>query len=233
MIYVERSSGKTLSHEEFWQMKEELALTQGYGIKNLKRNKDANVDEERTIHEKENISNEPPAVVCGSHNFMSTFIQDRYRSILENTVNTLLFIIVKSDKGIEMSGHIDLNQRFTDDPNFQKYLKGTSLLVPHHGDLTFHHWNKGKTILGNSDNWEIITETGKAQLRNKHSGQEVKMDILQLQGHSFDEGKSKKRSKNELKARKSSSRWSEIDTGPDSGIRIMYWDLYLTKSISA
>ena len=104
-------------------MKEELALTQGYGIKNLKRNKDANVDEERTIHEKENISNEPPTVVCGSHNFMSTFIQDRYRSILENSVNTLLFIIVKSDKGIEMSGHIDLNQRFTDDPNFQKYLK--------------------------------------------------------------------------------------------------------------
>ena len=55
-------------------MKEELALTQGYGIKNLKRNKDANVDEERTIHEKENISSEPPAVVCGSHNFMSTFL---------------------------------------------------------------------------------------------------------------------------------------------------------------
>ena len=30
-----RSSGKTLSFQEFWQMKEEVALSQGFGMKNL------------------------------------------------------------------------------------------------------------------------------------------------------------------------------------------------------
>ena len=61
-------------------------------------------------------------------------------------LNTLLFIHIKNDKGMEVSGHVDLNQRFQDDPNFQKYMKGLLPIVPQLGDLTFHQWKKGKTV---------------------------------------------------------------------------------------
>ena len=149
-------------------------------------------------------------------------------------LNTLLFIHIKNDKGMEVSGHVDLNQRFQDDPNFQKYMKGTLPIVPQFGDLTFHQWKKGKTDLGCSDYWEIITDFGEAELRHKSSGFRVKMDILQGNNIYHERlaaslARNKRRTRKENKERKTSTRWNEIEFNRETGTRIMYWDLYCIK----
>ena len=133
---------------------------------------------------------------------------------------------------MEVSGHVDLNQRFADDPNFQKYMAGTQQIVPHLGDLTFHQWKKGKTTLGCSEHWEILTDGGQAELRHRNTGVRVNMDILQerqREGQTTSELQiqNKKKGKKENKERKSSTRWTEIES--KTGTRIMYWDLYCGK----
>ena len=40
---------------------------------------------------------------------------------------------------------------------------------------------------------------------------------------------SKRKGKKELKENKSSKRWTEILNDKESGIRIMYWDLYCNR----
>ena len=67
--------------------------------------------------------------------------------------------------------------RFYDDPQFQKYLKGTKTLCPQIGDLTFHNWRKGKTSLCSSDTWEVTTQTGQASLVHRDTGATVGLDI--------------------------------------------------------
>ena len=127
---------------------------------------------------------------------------------------------------------MDLNQRFADDPNFQKYMAGTLEIVPHLGDLTFHQWRKGKTSLGCSEHWEIITDCGEAELRHKNTGVRVNMDILQEERQTRSEiqqMQNKKKGKKENKDRKSSTRWNEIEFNKETGTRIMYWDLYWVK----
>ena len=63
--------------------------------------------------------------------------------------------------------------RFYDDPQFQKYLKGTKTLCPQMGDLTFQE-RRGKTSLCSSDTSEVTTQTGQASLDTQgymgHSG---------------------------------------------------------------
>lgn len=220
-----RSSGKTLSYDEFWQMKEELAISQGYGFGRRKSKIENNEDE----IESERAETSVEVETSSSHSAVTKFIQERYRHIVDNTINSVLFIIKKHDNGVEVSGHIDLNQRFADDPNFQKYLKGSRQINPQPGDLTYHHWTKGKTLLSNSDNWEILTESGKAEIRNKHSGDFVSMDILQSshKPEVVDVLKNKRRGKSDI--RKSSTRWTELETEPDAGLRIMYWDICLCR----
>ena len=211
-----------MSHDEFWQMKEELAISQGFGFGRRKsriESKEDEIDTERSECSDANLTN----------GTVTRYIQERYRHIVDNNINSVLFIIKKQDNGVEISGHIDLNQRFADDPNFQKYLKGLRQIIPQQGDLTYHHWTKGKTLLSNSDNWEILTESGKAEIRNKHSGDVVSMDILQSYRNPevVDVSKNKRRGKND--ARKSSTSWTELKTDLDSGLRIMYWDTYLCR----
>ena len=123
---------------------------------------------------------------------------------------------------------MDLNQRFAEDPNFQKCMAGTQQIVPHLGDLTFHQWQKGKTSLGCSEHWEIITDCGQAELKHRNTGVRVNMDILhERDTGSETERQSKKKGKKDNKDRKSSTRWNEIES--KAGTRIMYWDLYCVK----
>ena len=152
---------------------------------------------------------------------------------VKGILNTLLFIHIKTDGGVEVSGHVDLNQRFADDPNFQKYMAGTQQIIPQMGDLTFHHWRKGVTSLGCSEHWEIITDLGEAELRHKNSGFRVNMDILSGNKRRAEttEGQvqSKRKGKKENKERRTSTRWNEIEFNKETGTRIMYWDLYSAK----
>ena len=182
-----------MSHDEFWQMKEELAISQGFGFGRRKSKIESNEDDIESERTEASVEIETSSL----HSAVTTFIQERYRHIVDNTINSVLFIIKRHDNGVEVSGHIDLNQRFIDDPNFQKYLKGLRQINPQQGDLTYHHWTKGKTLLSNSDNWEIVTESGKAELRNRHSGDLVGMDILQssLDPEVFDASRNKRRGK--------------------------------------
>ena len=72
--------------------------------------------------------------------------------------------------------------RFYDDPHFQKYLKGSKVMIPALGDLTFHNWRKMKTSLCSSDNWEVATHNGRAELVHRDSGVVVELDIVQNAG---------------------------------------------------
>ena len=73
----------------------------------------------------------------------------RYQSTLAGSLHSLLFVHITNDSGLDVSGHIDLSQRwwsrgqmslqceqhFTihrcqEDPNFQKYIKGSKAMLP-------------------------------------------------------------------------------------------------------
>ena len=69
-----RSSGKTLSFEEFWQMKEELALSQGFGINNLNKS----LQNEET--EREDTEGNPNH--AGAKSGLSKLVCDRYPNIV-------------------------------------------------------------------------------------------------------------------------------------------------------
>ena len=77
-------------------MKEELALTQCFG---MERNQREGISEGDTIFKEEG-------------NTLTKVIRERYQSILDGTLNSLLFVHIKTETGIEVSGHIDLTQRF-------------------------------------------------------------------------------------------------------------------------
>ena len=76
-------------------MKEELALTQCFGIGRNKR---------ESLAEGDNIFKE-------EGNMLTKMIRDRYQSIVDGSLNTLLFLHLKTENGIEVSGNIDLTQR--------------------------------------------------------------------------------------------------------------------------
>jgi hypothetical protein len=77
-------------------MKEELALTQCYGI---------GWNQRECISERDTIFKE-------AGNTLTKVIQERYQSILIGNLNSLPFVHLKTENGIEVSGHIDLIQRY-------------------------------------------------------------------------------------------------------------------------
>ena len=77
-------------------MKEELALTQCFGIGGQAR--------QEVVMEGENMFRE-------EGNTLTRMIRERYQAIADGSLNCLLFLHIKTDNGIEVSGHIDLSQR--------------------------------------------------------------------------------------------------------------------------
>ena len=71
-----RSSGKTLTEEEFCKMKEELALSQGFGMKNLTKSRDDEADgrDEETSGNSTNANN--------TKSGLSKLVCDRYPNIV-------------------------------------------------------------------------------------------------------------------------------------------------------
>ena len=55
-------------------------------------------------------------------------------------------------------------------------------MTPALGDLTFHNWRKMKTSLCPSDNWEVATHRGRAELVHRDSGVVVELDVAQDRG---------------------------------------------------
>ena len=216
-----------------------MAISQGYGMKKMKRKGAKQTQEQQPNNSPSktlDVADLDEKIADNNDCALVKLIRDRYRMLVDNSVNTLLFIIVKCDKGGELSGHIDLNQRFQEDPNFQKYLKGTQPILPQQGDLTFLNWKKGRPVLSHSDNWEIVTKADTAMLRNKHSTTLVTLDMAQhRQGTSLDSSqesnatKSKGKSKKETREKKSSTEWTELSTTDQnlSGFRILFWDVFL------
>ena len=76
----------------------------------------------------------------------------RYQSTLAGGLHSLLFVHVTTDSGLDVSGHIDLAQRCPskkmvpfiellfyrcqEDPNFQKYIKGSKAMLPQVKNIT-------------------------------------------------------------------------------------------------
>ena len=77
------------------QIKEEIALTQSFG---MGRNHTDSMTEGETVFKEEG-------------NPMTKIIRERYKSIVDGSLNSLLFVHLKTDNGMEVSGHIDLTQR--------------------------------------------------------------------------------------------------------------------------
>ena len=53
-------------------------------------------------------------------------------------------------------------------------------MLPQMGDLTFHNWMKGKSSLCSSDNWEVTTQSGRAELVHRDTGTIVELDISRV-----------------------------------------------------
>ena len=77
-------------------MKEELALTQCYGLGGQAR-KEAMVEGETLCREEGNT--------------LTRMIRERYQATADGSLHCLVFLHIKTDHGVEVSGHIDLAQR--------------------------------------------------------------------------------------------------------------------------
>ena len=77
-------------------MKDKLALTQCFG---MGRNQRESISEGYTIFKEK-------------RNTLTKVIREGYQSILDGSLNSLLFVHLKHENGIEVSGYIDLTQRF-------------------------------------------------------------------------------------------------------------------------
>ena len=77
-------------------MKEELALTQCFGIGRQAR-KEAMVEGETVFREEGDT--------------LTRMIRERYQAIADGSLHCLVFLHIKTDHGVEVSGHIDLTQR--------------------------------------------------------------------------------------------------------------------------
>ena len=90
-------------------MKDEIALSQGLGMKKIKKNGNNAETRENILDTSNNPCEKSPD---NDNQFMKRFIHDRYRNIVENILNTLLFIMIKSDRGVEVELSLFL-QKFT------------------------------------------------------------------------------------------------------------------------
>ena len=75
-------------------MKEELAISQGYGFGRRKSKIESNEDEIESERTETSVETE----TSSTHSAVTTFIQERYRHIVDNTINSVLFIIKKHEK---------------------------------------------------------------------------------------------------------------------------------------
>lgn len=72
-----------------------------------------------------------------------------------------------SEKKKEISGYIDLAQRFQTE-DFRPYFDGKKLLLPRNGDLSYYNWKAQNPTVSDSRNFRVIANSKAGLLfRNK------------------------------------------------------------------
>ncbi|XP_017848488.1 cilia- and flagella-associated protein 299 [Drosophila busckii] len=101
----------------------------------------------------------------------------REQLLLNKKVSTIIFLITRSSKGLEISGFIDLEQCFRESRfrNSEHYVdwpaifEGKAKLTPHKHHLSYFEWNTSKVRLNDSDNFKVVQE-GAHSLLMMHRG---------------------------------------------------------------
>ena len=111
-------------------------------------------------------------------------IKQRYKENKEGQMNSLFYLYIKGEDK-EVSGHIDLAARHCNYytfclnsnhfriqcENFLPYLTGKKDLVPKARDLTFLNWVTSKLRFGQTQNWEVIIQGTKVELKHREGFQ--------------------------------------------------------------
>lgn len=90
---------------------------------------------------------------------------------------TIVFLLMRSEKGLEVSGYIDLEQSFRESHyqnslhcvNWPAIFEGKDKLMPRPYHLSFFNWQKNEVLFNNSDNFVVHSE-GAHSLLMMHRG---------------------------------------------------------------
>lgn len=84
-------------------------------------------------------------------------LADREEMIRSGKLACILFLRDKNHSGQEISGYIDVGQRFKTD-NFKQYFTRQKKLLPRPSDLSFYNWDTQYSSSGISPNFETIAD---------------------------------------------------------------------------
>ncbi|XP_023170758.2 cilia- and flagella-associated protein 299 [Drosophila hydei] len=127
-----------------------------------------------------------PRRVCDSTLFGNNYTGDdpvlrqfaaRELKLLKKQISTIVFLIMRSKKGLNISGYIDLEQsmresRFKDSEHYVNWpaiFEGKAKLMPRPNNLSYFDWHLNKMYCTDSDNYSVVT-SGAHSLLMKHRG---------------------------------------------------------------
>ncbi|XP_017047507.1 cilia- and flagella-associated protein 299 [Drosophila ficusphila] len=101
----------------------------------------------------------------------------REERLLQKQISTVIYLVMRSKKGLEISSFIDLEQslreaRFENSLNFLDWkgiFEGREKLLPSKEHLSFYDWYQNKVSYNNSENIRVRNETAHSLLL-KHIG---------------------------------------------------------------
>ncbi|KAH8409625.1 hypothetical protein KR222_011621 [Zaprionus bogoriensis] len=112
----------------------------------------------------------------GNDNVLRQFAK-RELLLLSKQSSTIIFLLMRSEKGLEVSSLIDLEQSFRESHyknsvhyvNWPAIFAGKAKLMPKPTDLSYFDWYKNKVNYNDSDNFTVVTE-GAHSLLMMHRG---------------------------------------------------------------
>eukprot|EP00762_Andalucia_godoyi_P007339 ANDGO_01536.mRNA.1 hypothetical protein SDRG_02539 len=93
-------------------------------------------------------------------------IADREELCRIGKLSTIIFIRDTNPVGQEVSGYVDLTDRFQTD-DFTDYFEGRKRFMPKPGDLSYYNWENGMVSTSDSPNFQVI-QTDASGLKFKH-----------------------------------------------------------------
>ncbi|SPP81888.1 cilia- and flagella-associated protein 299 [Drosophila guanche] len=104
-------------------------------------------------------------------------IAKREKMLLNKHLSTIIYLLMRSSNGLEVSGFIDLEQslresRFLSSKYFVDWkgvFEGTVKLRPGKHHLSHYDWYKNRVVYNDSDNFQVVDE-GAHSLLMKHRG---------------------------------------------------------------
>ncbi|KAL3313144.1 hypothetical protein Ciccas_008259 [Cichlidogyrus casuarinus] len=73
-------------------------------------------------------------------------------------LSTIIFIRDFNERGQEISGYIDYDQRLRNE-EFVQYFRGEKKLLPKPSDLSYYNWESNYVVSNSSPNYTVIAES--------------------------------------------------------------------------